>query len=621
MSGFAGQFNRDGRPTTADDLAPAMAALAHHNREGCGLWYEGPVALSHHMTHVTPESVGETLPYHVASSSLTITGDSRLDNRDELLAALAVPRELWTMPDSQLILRAYERWGDDCPLHLLGDYAFAIWDKRAQRLFCARDFIGAKPFYYHAARGGFYFASDITALLAFPAVSSELNLRYVRTYLEYGRYYHLERSFFEDVRKLPPGHTLNVSAGGLEKRRYWSAADAPKIRYTNDADYVERLRELLDEAVAPRLRSAFPIGAHLSGGLDSSSVAVLAARALHKKGEMLHAFCWAPPPAEAERPLTDERALAEAICQLEGIPLIYTPLGPEGLVALWTRDITRHPEHTLRHELVASRLAAAMGKRVILSGWGGDEAAAFNGRGYFADLFRRGRWVTMSRELALRARLHEDDFWGNVKSRAILPLLPDALLRRARPDLLQMSTPVPFPVEPLQPAFAARLSEAKPYVVEELRERPGVHNHQIRLINYGHLTERLESWAENGGRRGMEYRYPLLDRRVVEFALGVPERLFHYQGWKRYLFRETVGGILPDEVQWNKLKAEYSIARATQEVMGEALRLLYPAMANRRAAIRRAGLLRDDVFLTGIQNLSEDSSDRVLTVAWLALLD
>lgn len=623
MSGFCGQFNRDGRPATTEDIDPAMEALSHHGRDGRGVWAGGPVAFGHQMLHVTPESIGETLPCYQSQPGLAITGDFRLDNRAELQDKLAVPRELRaTMPDSALILLAYERWGAACMDHLLGDFAFAVWDEAARHLFCARDFIGAKPFYYHATGDGFYFASDITGLLAFPAVSDELDLRYVRSLLEFFTFYHPEHSYLKDVRKLQPGHTLTVSDEGTQYRRYWSPEGVAEVRYSRDEEYIDHLRALLGEVVNIRLRSAFPIGSHLSGGLDSSSIAVLAARALRERGETLHGFSWSPPPAPDDFPLTDERAMVQAVCEAESIIPIYTPLRPEDVLATLMQDITRHPLHSLRVEATTSRIASAMGKRVILSGWGGDEGIAFNGRGYFADLLRRGHWITMTRELALRTRLHEDSFWGSFRSRAVLPLLPDGLVLRLRPDLLNFPRK-PLPLEFLQPAFAARLAEAESYPVELWRERPGARKFQIGLFNDGHLTHRLESWANLGGYRAIEYRYPLLDRRLVDFSLGIPDRFFHYQGWKRYLFRQTTTDLLPQEVQWNKYKGEPAARRFTGPIINEADRMLPSALENRRGSIQRAGYIEEDVFLTGIRQKANnpDKPTEAYWVIWLALLD
>jgi asparagine synthase (glutamine-hydrolysing) len=156
---------------------------------------------------------------------------------------------------------------------------------------------------------------------------------------------------------------------------------------------------------------------------------------------------------------------------------------------------------------------------VLLSGWGGDEVVAFNGRGYFADLFRRGRWTLMARELYLRARLHQGNFWQGLRNDTILPLLPDGLIRMLNPasPLVQHDLPLP---STLQAEFADRLKRVKTIQAPNLRERPGVRNNQIRLLRSGHLLKRIESWAAKALER-CRISLPLLDRRIIEFGLSI----------------------------------------------------------------------------------------------------
>lgn len=622
MSGFCGCFNRDGEPVQIEEIRPVMDALVHHSRDGSGLWMEGTCALGHQMTHVTPQSHHETLPYEDKTTGLVITGDVRLDNREELLRVLTVPHEQWTqLPDTSLVLLAYSVWGSNCVDHILGDFAFAIWDRFADKVFCARDFIGAKPFYYFAGRDRFCFASDITALLAFSSTSDKLNLRYARTYTEFPRFTHLEFTFYEDVIKLPPGHTLTVLASAHDLRPFWSPQECSRPSYKRDDEYFDHLRWLLEESVATRMRSAFPVGTHISGGLDSSAVAVLAARRNRQNGQNTLGFSWAPPPRPEDYPLLDERAYVEAVCDAESIVPVYTPLGPEDLMSVWVWDITRHPEHTLRFEIATSRIIREMECRVVLSGWGGDETVAFNGRGYFADSLRRGRWRALTRELSMRTRLHEDSFWGNLKSRAILPLLPDGVITRLRPDLMDQQSLI-LPAELLQPDFAAEISKVEPYCIDDLRERPGVRENQIRLLLNGHLTERMESFADLGGHRGIEYRYPLLDKRIVEFALAVPDHLYHSQGWKRFLFREATAGLLPDPVRWRKYKGEPALLESAQRILPDAQRLLLSHIEEQRDQIQAAGYIEADAFLTAMNGIQNDTSDARIAfpLLWLAQL-
>jgi asparagine synthase (glutamine-hydrolysing) len=150
--------------------------LAHRGPDGAGAWSEESVGLGHRMLHTTPESLNEKLSLVDDRRGLVLTADARLDNRDELITALGFGgRPCEELTDSELILGAYKRWGERCPERLLGDFAFAIWDRRRQELFCARDHIGVKPFYYHRAGKLFVFASEIKALLCVPEVPRRLN--------------------------------------------------------------------------------------------------------------------------------------------------------------------------------------------------------------------------------------------------------------------------------------------------------------------------------------------------------------------------------------------------------------------------------------------------------------
>ncbi len=210
------------------------------------------------------------------------------------------------MPDSRLILLAYQKWGEATPEHLLGDFAFAIWDARLRRLFCARDIFGVMPFHYHATQTGFCFATDVRGMLAFEGIEPVLDIATLAGYMSQNPTVHLARSFYAQVAKLPPAHALSVGQDGLKQWQYWHPEHARAVRLPSDAAYADALRELLTKAVECRVRSSYPVGAHISGGLDSSSVAVLAARALRAQSKDIAAgFSWSPPVED--RSLTGPR--------------------------------------------------------------------------------------------------------------------------------------------------------------------------------------------------------------------------------------------------------------------------------------------------------------------------
>jgi len=175
--------------------------------------------------------------------------------------------------DAESILNAYEKWGDDCVKHLLGDFAFAIWDDRRKRLFCARDHFGVKPFFYTHTGNSFNFSSSLNVL----KVSTELNEIAIGDYLLFGVNQDQSTTIFKEIQRLPPGHTLTVENNQFKIQRYWTPSLPPEVRFRDPETYVERFSELLDNAVADRLGTG-RVAISMSGGLDSTSLAAIASK-------------------------------------------------------------------------------------------------------------------------------------------------------------------------------------------------------------------------------------------------------------------------------------------------------------------------------------------------------
>ncbi|MEO0771344.1 MAG: asparagine synthase-related protein, partial [Cyanobacteria bacterium J06649_4] len=544
MSAICGIVHRHGNPVATHTMAQIMKALEAYGPDGSGLWQEREAALGHQMLHLTPESLNETVPWKAETAGLVITADARLDNREELSTALAIAPQIGsTLSDSQLILQAYIKWGDQCPHRLLGDFSFAIWDARQQTLFCARDIFGIRPFFYHSSPTSFIFASDLNAILAAPEVSHTLNEPLLAAYLQQEDIMFAQKqlTFYDAIHKLPPAHYLTLTPSEQVLHRYWSPQDSPKIRLKSEADYAAMLQDLLDQAVRCRLRCAFPIGAHLSGGLDSSAVAVVAARALKSQGKTLQGFSWSPPITAPIDSAKDERTLVEEICKREDINGNYVTLTGQDYLNYRVRKFLSEPTEMLQCEQKVQTEVAAQKIRTVLSGWGGDEAITFNGRGYFAELFVTGRWRTLYRELKLRGKLHGLGLRGQIISKVIVPLLPDSLVTRLEAATNKYYQPAGESGY-INPKLAKKVQSRQkhlPKLPYQLRERSGVRTNQQRLLDYGHLTNRIEAWAISGSQHQLVYSYPLLDRRIVEFALGIPVDLFFKHGWKRYLFRSS----------------------------------------------------------------------------------
>jgi asparagine synthase (glutamine-hydrolysing) len=215
------------------------------------------------------------------ANDLSITANVRIDGREELIAKLKVDGSL---TDADLILQAYEKWGEDCVKHLLGDFAFAIWDRRLQRVFCARDHFGVKPFFYTHTGDDFSFSSILNELRLDPNVSNTLNEIAVGDYLLFGVNQDLSTTIFKDIQRLPPGHILTFANGAIKIRPYWTMPCSTEVRFRNGASYIERFLELLSLAVKDRLRTD-RVAVSMSGGLDSTSLVAIA-----RNHAAVHAF-------------------------------------------------------------------------------------------------------------------------------------------------------------------------------------------------------------------------------------------------------------------------------------------------------------------------------------------
>ena len=531
------------------ELGAMLAALPGDALDACATWTEGPAALG---WRGRAGGGTERLPLFDADSGLAITASARLDGRTGLCDALGIPRSRRAeFSDSALILKAYERWGLACPQYLLGDFAFVLWDAGRQRLFCARDHMGARALFYSIAGQRFVFASDIDTVLAAPGVCGELDDAVVATRLTYGARPLGERTFYRAIHRLRPGHVLVGESGAWRIERWWRPEELCSIPVASDDSVAEECLAILSEAVRDRLRGERPVGVHLSGGLDSSGIAVLAARELARQGRPKPvAFAWHPPPGTGPKDgmAAAEYGLIEAVCRQESIKIVYRSPEASDVVSFLRCDGTRRAdEGSLIHEQAIQRAAASQGIGLILSGSGGDEGISFNGRGYYPLLLRSGRIGALWRELSecssrpLIALLEQ----------AALPLLSPAAARAAQ-RLRHGESPVRRNFTFIHPEFARRTT----LLPAESWPPAGRRGEQLHALQRGHLCRRMEGWAASGARLGIDYAYPLLDRRVLEFALGLPPDQFRRGRWSRWAMRHALSSVLPPEVRWNREKRD-----------------------------------------------------------------
>lgn len=562
MSGIAGVYRLDDQLVDPVDLTKMVDVMAWRGPDGADIWYQAGIGLGHRMLWVTLESLLEKLPLANEAGNLIITADARIDNRTDLMGVLGYrERAAEEVTDSQLILAAYEKWGEDCPEKLLGDFAFAIWDSDQDKLFCARDYFGAKPFFYYYGVGEqFVFASEIRAILSLPDVPRCLNEVRIADFLN-KQFEDKEITFYKDIVRLPPAMAMTVNRHGVRRWQYWEPDLTCEIKLADDEAYAAAFREIFTEAVRCRLRSAYPVGSTLSGGLDSSSVASVASQILAESGKQrLRTFSAVFPRLAKVDPRIDERLYINSVLeagQFEPYFVLADRLSP--LVdSFWQVD-EPIPGINLYMDDAFFRAANQQGVRVLLTGHDGDSIVS-HGYERLAELARTLKWKTLFNESAALAKGFNVRQRSLVWNQAFKPLLPQALTnlwrRRSRHSRsVEEIDPLinrQFAVKVDLTARRQSASDGHFNAGDGMRE---AHGQAITsgLLQYG--TEILEKMAAPFG---IEPRHPFFDKRLVDFCVALPLEQKLQNGWTRSILRRAMANYLPPEVQWRRGKGNLS---------------------------------------------------------------
>jgi asparagine synthase (glutamine-hydrolysing) len=560
MSGIGGILRFDGRPVERRELERMANALHPHGPDRSEILAAGRIGLVHVLMRMTPEDRFDRQPWRGASGAI-ITADLRLDNREELLARLNVaPQDTLAWPDSRVVLTAWEKIGDDIWATLNGPFAAAIWDPRNQTLTLARDHIGQHVAMYHAGDRFFAFASMPKGLFALSGVAREFSEEKMADFLVLNHADH-KTTFYKNIFRVLPAHVISVSAQGrVAERRYWSVADLRPIRLPSDEAYADGLRDCLDRAVRRQMRSAHPIGCYLSGGLDSSSVAALAARALAEKGQRLAAFTQVPREGfDGPVPLgryADETPYVEAIRSHAGnIDVTYIrnnqvdDFADLERVFLLFEAPFRNPTN-LGWILEIPRLAREQGRRVLLGGQWGNFTISWSGFSQAVDHLLQGRLITAYRQW-------RQYYWNSSDSGAVAfrklfiePLASDALAWWA---------------------YRRRYKETRPWLKHaairpEYAAAMGIHDRALRvghdLLYRNRRAERLvylngvdyhaEWQAALQALYGVETRDPTADLDVISYCFAIPPEQFLVEGIDRSLIRRAMWSLLPESVLTNR---------------------------------------------------------------------
>jgi asparagine synthase (glutamine-hydrolysing) len=534
MSGLVGIFHRTGSPVEAQRLRAMTTFMAYRGPDGMDTFAGEDIGLGHTMLR-TEVVADDQQPLRLGT--FWITADVRLDCRSELVEKLTKANSGYIVSgvsDAMLILHAYAMWGRDCVDHLRGDFSFGIWDTAAKTLFCARDHLGIKPFYYADCGKVFLFSNTLDCLRQHPQVSGELNEAAIGDFLLFGLNYDKATTTFRDIQRLAPGHSLVVSQDKLKIKNYWQPPTEGRIRYARSDDYLERFAELLRSAVDDRLRTN-KIGIFLSGGLDSGAIAVTAKEISRSRGgvPILSSYTVGYDSLIPD----DERVYASKVARHLDIPNKYMPLDHVQLFEKWEHARYRFPEPN-EDPLSAGGLdgfdAIAADCRAALFGEGADNLMYFQMWPYIKELRRTREWGRLVTETAWF-------LW-------VRPLPWLGVAQRIQSVFAKATGNTGIP-RWIAPEFAKRAK-----LEERWRECSKLlfpdKQHLVRPK--GHASMFLPQWtsmfeANDPGvtHALVEVRYPFVDLRLVEYLLAIPAFPWAY---KKTLSRKLLADKLPREV-------------------------------------------------------------------------
>jgi asparagine synthase (glutamine-hydrolysing) len=561
VSGIFGIFRFGGDHVAEADVERLAEGMAQRGPDGRDLTTSGPVGLGRCLMRVTPEDAYDVQPLTDPERDLILVADCRLDNREDLAAAFDLPAAtLDQTPDSALILMAYQRWGEDCPEHLLGDFAFAAWDGRAKTLILARDHMGQRGLLFHRDAERFIFASDRQALWKHPDVPQRpLGDADIGRMLIHDMTPRDKNVAVDTITGFGAGSVLTVHADGrIATRRYWTPRADPAHEGKDEAYYVDAYRRVLGEAVTCRLRRlTAPPGIIFSGGYDSGGIAALAGATPVPGGKLIAAT--SVMPADYRGTIRHARRWVD-LCKrdMPWLDVRYvTREGQNILTGLEQHFIERGAPagsyHFVQTELL-STLAGA-GARMIMDGHGGDYTLNPRGQAALARHFVSGEWRRFFKELPAHRRLGGRSWWSLFRVDLAAMLMPAAILtlwRRAKTGF----APV-WRDQPINETFA-----------RELMDKGEVDPKGLRLAarSRTNMREQLRKTLERivsapGPGIGMEAAYhgldltrPFHDKRVVELALAIPEELYVKNGRNRHLACMALKDLYPPEYQgrWRK---------------------------------------------------------------------
>lgn len=554
MCGIAGIINLDQRPVGTDVLEAMLTAQRHRGPDDSGTFISGWAGLAHARLSIIDLSRDAHQPMTNEDSSKIIVHNGEIYNYVELRGELkSLGHNFRSKSDTEVILHAYEEWGPACLGRFNGMWAFAILDLKEGTLFASRDRFGVKPFYYYKDGGVFVFASEIKALLQHPGIKRSPNDSAIFNYLASGYGYMdvTDETFFKNIRQLKAGHfiKLSVKDNKFSQIKYWDLDPAKRVEEKDGKYIFAKFYNLFEDSVRLRLRSDVSLGISLSGGLDSSSIACVAAALLGGKKLETFSSCF-------DEEEFDERHYIRPVLERTGAGANFIFTKPEKLFdeiedIIWHQD---EPYATLSifPQWYVMRLAREKGVKVLLSGQGGDETLAGYHKYYFylfADLISSFKWQRAASEIA--------SYRGLKKEASVAAPVLKIMASHAAPQILKDAV---AGIKRSAPSFLSRdfvaHNSGRP---SNERKFNGILNNDLyNALKVSPLPSLLHIDDRSSMAHSVESRAPFLDYRLVEYLFSLGPEYKINNGVTKYVLRQSLKGILPEEVRTRRDKMGFA---------------------------------------------------------------
>lgn len=572
MSAIWGVINIDNKSVTKGTQQAMIEQLGTYKLDLIKSWDKNHLFLGCGLQYITPESLHEELPYYDEDKGLAITADAIIDNREELFNSLNISTEIRKkITDSELILKSFEKWGKDCPKYLVGDFAFAVWDERNNEIFCARDHVGARTFYYYYTNNMFAFCTVVKPLIAACDKNMELNERWIADFLALPGVVNqseCEETIYKHIHQLAPAHTMIVSNEGVSKDKYWNPLKNVKpLKLKSDSEYYDAFKEVFTEAVNCRLRSNGDVGISLSGGLDSASVACIAANTLEKEDKRLKAFSFIPMKgfkykANTNR-VADESEYIESVNNYsKNIDVTYCRCEGKDSFSKINQfmNILEQPSKNIENSFWSDEIIERVSKsgcKVMLNGQYGNATISY-GEFYthIATLFKKGNLIGILKEINGCSKLYNTSslYVGKAVCRTLLPyglrkFVSKRINKNVKEDKYNWS---PINKELLKKWNIEQRFEKDGYTTKPARYL-AIKKAREFVVNPIAFTQIGIISTKTSLAYGIIIRDPTKDKRVIEFCLSLPSDQFVRNGEERRLIRRSMEGILPDKIRLNVL--------------------------------------------------------------------